>query len=68
MRVRRLRDIGIVAIGIGAVVVSASRAIQPPPFRFHDMAQDWGATFILRNSAAPDKRLIETMGSGRLQR
>ena len=50
-------------IGIGVVAVSALGAAEPP-FRFHDVARDWGAGFILRNSASPDKRLIETMVSG----
>jgi hypothetical protein len=59
----RLWAIGIVAIGIGVVAVSALRATEPP-FRFHDVAQDWGAKFILRNSASPDKHQIETMVSG----
>ena len=54
---------GAVAIGIGVVAVSAQRAAEPP-FRFHDVAQDWRATFILRNSASLDKHLIETMVSG----
>ena len=57
----RQRAIGIVAI---CVAVSALQATQPPPFRFHDVARDWGATFIVRNSASPEKRLIETMVSG----
>ena len=54
---------GAIAIGIGVVAVSAQRAAEPP-FRFHDVAQDWRAKFILRNSASLDKHLIETMVSG----
>jgi hypothetical protein len=64
VRARKLRAIGIVAIGISVGTVSLLRATQPPPFHFDDVARDWGSTFILRNSASPEKRLIETMVSG----
>jgi hypothetical protein len=54
----------MVATGLGLVALSALAAAQPPPFRFRDVASDWGAAFTLRNSASPEKRLIETMVSG----
>lgn len=45
------------------VAVSVVRAAEPP-FRFRDVGDEWGARFIVRNSASAAKHLIETMVSG----
>jgi enediyne biosynthesis protein E4 len=60
---RGIRQIGVAAAAAAALaLLPASPA--SPPVRFVDVTRAAGIAFRHRNAASPEKRLIETMGSG----
>jgi hypothetical protein len=52
------------AAGIGIWLSPAAQTSQPDPITFADIAARAGVNFVLRNSATPDRRQIETMVGG----
>lgn len=46
------------------ILLASAAFAAPPPVRFQDLAPRAGIDFVLRNSATPQKRQIETMVSG----
>ena len=54
----------LAAAGLGAWLSPAAASNEADPIQFEDVASRAGIEFVLRNSASPEKRQIETMVGG----